>query len=222
MASLEQLADELERSYAELQERMADPSVYADRREAAELGRRLKELEPAVRAARDWRQASADLAEAQGRTWLLSADGRLVHATADGLELAWPESLRGGRIGLVSYAVDGTTVLLTPDGAPGPTLDGVPAFVSVDDGSGCVAPSSETIQDGSYTPLSRPLFMYPSAEAMSTAWLVANRSVPALPGATCSAVTSGSFDSPTSSACSRPPDPITSVRTGPDSTRTAA
>jgi peptide chain release factor 1 len=65
MASLEQLADELERSYAELQERMSHPSVYADRREAAELGRRLKELEPAVRAARDWRQASADLAEAK-------------------------------------------------------------------------------------------------------------------------------------------------------------
>ena len=42
-------------------------------------------------------------------------------------------------------------------------------LVSVDDGSGCVAPSSETIQDGSYTPLSRPLFMYPSAEAMSEA-----------------------------------------------------
>jgi phosphate transport system substrate-binding protein len=40
-------------------------------------------------------------------------------------------------------------------------------LVSVDDGSGCVAPSTETIQDGSYTPLSRPLFMYPSAEAMS-------------------------------------------------------
>ena len=59
------MADELERSYAELQERMSDPSVYADRREAAELGRRLKELEPAVRAARDWRQASADLAEAK-------------------------------------------------------------------------------------------------------------------------------------------------------------
>jgi phosphate transport system substrate-binding protein len=40
-------------------------------------------------------------------------------------------------------------------------------LVSVDDGSGCVAPSTETIQDGSYKPLSRPLFMYPSAEAMS-------------------------------------------------------
>ncbi len=38
-------------------------------------------------------------------------------------------------------------------------------LVSIDAGDGCVAPSAETIQDGSYTPLSRPLFMYPSAEA---------------------------------------------------------
>ncbi len=30
----------------------------------------------------------------------------------------------------------------------------------------CVKPSAETIQDGSYTPLSRPLFMYPSEEAL--------------------------------------------------------
>jgi phosphate transport system substrate-binding protein len=39
-------------------------------------------------------------------------------------------------------------------------------LVSVDSGDGCVAPSPETIQDGSYTPLSRPLFMYPSNEAV--------------------------------------------------------
>jgi len=40
-------------------------------------------------------------------------------------------------------------------------------LVGVDDGSGeCVKPSTETIQDGSYKPLSRPLFMYPSAKAM--------------------------------------------------------
>ena len=38
-------------------------------------------------------------------------------------------------------------------------------LVAVDDGNGCVAPSVETVQDGSYTPLSRPLFMYPSAGA---------------------------------------------------------
>jgi phosphate transport system substrate-binding protein len=30
----------------------------------------------------------------------------------------------------------------------------------------CVKPSAETIQDGSYTPLSRPLFMYPSDAAL--------------------------------------------------------
>jgi phosphate transport system substrate-binding protein len=39
--------------------------------------------------------------------------------------------------------------------------------VQVDSGSGCVAPSSETVQDGSYKPLSRPLFMYPSKEAIA-------------------------------------------------------
>ncbi len=32
--------------------------------------------------------------------------------------------------------------------------------VEVDGGSGCVAPTSDTVQDGSYTPLSRPLFVY--------------------------------------------------------------
>ena len=40
-------------------------------------------------------------------------------------------------------------------------------LVSVDGGDGCIAPSSETIQDGSYAPLSRPIFMYPSAEALT-------------------------------------------------------
>jgi phosphate transport system substrate-binding protein len=39
--------------------------------------------------------------------------------------------------------------------------------VQVDSGGGCVAPSSETVQDGSYKPLSRPLFMYPSKEAIA-------------------------------------------------------
>jgi phosphate transport system substrate-binding protein len=38
--------------------------------------------------------------------------------------------------------------------------------VSVDGGSGCVEPTSETIQSGEYEPLSRPIFMYPSAKAL--------------------------------------------------------
>jgi phosphate transport system substrate-binding protein len=39
--------------------------------------------------------------------------------------------------------------------------------LEVDGGQGCVAPSPETAQDGTYTPLSRPLFVYPSAEALA-------------------------------------------------------
>jgi phosphate transport system substrate-binding protein len=40
-------------------------------------------------------------------------------------------------------------------------------LVSVDAGDGCVAPSTETIQSGEYAPLARPLFMYPSAQAVT-------------------------------------------------------
>ncbi len=40
--------------------------------------------------------------------------------------------------------------------------------VSVDGGSGCVEPTSETIQSGEYKPLARPIFMYPSAKALET------------------------------------------------------
>ena len=39
--------------------------------------------------------------------------------------------------------------------------------VQVDGGEGCVTPTAETVQDGSYTPLSRPLFMYPSKESIA-------------------------------------------------------
>ncbi|MBA2506488.1 MAG: PstS family phosphate ABC transporter substrate-binding protein [Thermoleophilaceae bacterium] len=39
-------------------------------------------------------------------------------------------------------------------------------LIGVDDGDGCVKPSAETIQDGSYKPLARPIFMYPSAKAL--------------------------------------------------------
>jgi phosphate transport system substrate-binding protein len=39
-------------------------------------------------------------------------------------------------------------------------------LVGVDAGDGCVKPSLEVIQDGSYKPLSRPIFMYPSEQAI--------------------------------------------------------
>ncbi len=38
--------------------------------------------------------------------------------------------------------------------------------LEVDNGEGCVPPSVETAQGGSYAPLSRPLFIYPSEQAL--------------------------------------------------------
>jgi peptide chain release factor 1 len=61
MATIDALVEEVERSYAEAQERMADPSIYNDHREAAEVGRRVKELEAANKLAQEWREASSDL-----------------------------------------------------------------------------------------------------------------------------------------------------------------
>jgi peptide chain release factor 1 len=61
MSNLERLVSELERSYTETQERMSDPAVYNDRREAEEVGRRLKKLDGPYRLAQEWRQANADL-----------------------------------------------------------------------------------------------------------------------------------------------------------------
>jgi len=40
-------------------------------------------------------------------------------------------------------------------------------ILGVDGGDGCVVPSVETIADGSYKPLSRPLFMYPSTDTVA-------------------------------------------------------
>jgi len=62
--NIEPLLDELERSYHEAQERMSDPAVYNDHREAAGAGRKLKELEGPYKLGRRWREARADLDDA--------------------------------------------------------------------------------------------------------------------------------------------------------------
>jgi peptide chain release factor 1 len=62
---IEQLVEELERSYQEAQERMSDPAVYNDHREAAASGRRLKELEAPHRLAQEWRRVHEDLEAAR-------------------------------------------------------------------------------------------------------------------------------------------------------------
>jgi len=66
MAALDDLIAELERSYTETRDRMSDPAVYNDHREAAEVGRRLKQLEGPYNLAREWKQARADLEAARG------------------------------------------------------------------------------------------------------------------------------------------------------------
>jgi peptide chain release factor 1 len=58
---MEELVEELERSYREAQERMSDPAVYNDHREAATVGRRVKELEGPYRLAQRWRELRDDL-----------------------------------------------------------------------------------------------------------------------------------------------------------------
>ena len=64
MAGMEELIDELDRSYRETQERLSDPAVYNDHREAAEVGRKLKELEAPHKLAEEWRTTHDDLAAA--------------------------------------------------------------------------------------------------------------------------------------------------------------
>ena len=64
-ATLDNLVDEIERNFTETQERMSDPAVYNDRREAADAGRRLKELETPYKLAMEWRAVRDDLAAAR-------------------------------------------------------------------------------------------------------------------------------------------------------------
>jgi peptide chain release factor 1 len=63
--SFEQLIGEIERSYEEVRERLADPAVYNDHREAATVGRRLKELEGRYQLAQQWRETHDDLEAAK-------------------------------------------------------------------------------------------------------------------------------------------------------------
>jgi peptide chain release factor 1 len=76
VAGIEQLVEDLERSYADAQERMSDPAVYNDHKQAADAGRRLKELEGPYRLTQSWRQVRDDLEAAQ-------ADPELSELAAD-------------------------------------------------------------------------------------------------------------------------------------------
>jgi peptide chain release factor 1 len=94
VAGIEQLVEDLERSYAEAQERMSDPAVYNDRRQAADAGRRLKELEGPYRLAKEWRRVQEDLEAAQADPELaaLAPDPDEVARLEDELKLALVEA----------------------------------------------------------------------------------------------------------------------------------
>ena len=93
--AMQELVEEVERSYGETQERMSDPAVYNDHREAAEVGRRLKELEAAHKLAQQWREVSEDLDAARDdgdlRELIPELEERMT-ALEDELRLALVES----------------------------------------------------------------------------------------------------------------------------------
>ena len=66
MAQIDSLIDELDRSYADAQERMSDPAIFNDHHAAADAGRRLKELEGPHKLAQEWRSIAEDLEAARG------------------------------------------------------------------------------------------------------------------------------------------------------------
>ena len=71
------LVSDLERSYEETQTRMADPAVYNDHREAADVGRRLKELEQPYKLAQEWKSARDDLAAAHAACFSMALSAGL-------------------------------------------------------------------------------------------------------------------------------------------------
>ncbi len=85
MAALDDLIAELDRSFEEAQTRLSDPAVYNDHREAAGVGRRLKELEGPYKLAQQWKQAREDLEAARGDAELAEMVGD-YEAEVDRLE----------------------------------------------------------------------------------------------------------------------------------------
>jgi peptide chain release factor 1 len=81
-ADFDSLIDELEHQYLEVQQRMSDPSVYNDHREAAEVGRKLKELEGPYKRAQEWKAARDDLDAARNDADLKELVPELEERTA--------------------------------------------------------------------------------------------------------------------------------------------
>jgi peptide chain release factor 1 len=81
-ADFDNLIDELEHQYLEVQARMSDPSVYNDHREAADVGRKLKELEGPYKLTQEWKAAREDLIAARNDADLKELVPELEQRTA--------------------------------------------------------------------------------------------------------------------------------------------
>jgi len=69
---IEQLVEQIEARFADVQGQMADPEVMGDRRRFADVGRSFRALAPAARLAEEWRHAQSD---AEGAQELLEEGG---------------------------------------------------------------------------------------------------------------------------------------------------
>jgi peptide chain release factor 1 len=69
---IEQLVEQIEARFADVQRQMTDPEVISDRQRYAEAGRQFRALEPAAKLAEEWRRAVDDAAGAEE---LLAEDG---------------------------------------------------------------------------------------------------------------------------------------------------
>jgi peptide chain release factor 1 len=69
---IEQLVEQIEARWADLERQMGNPEVIGDRQRYAEVGRAYRELQPAARLAEEWRHATDDAA---GARELLAEDG---------------------------------------------------------------------------------------------------------------------------------------------------
>jgi phosphate transport system substrate-binding protein len=104
--------------------------------------------------------ALAGLAEERGQEDVLRVPGPNYTASANDNVIVEGVESGPGSLGFVGYAYFAEA---------GDQVKAVP----VDGGDGCIAPSPETISDGSY-PLSRPLFIYPNTDkALDNAALAA-------------------------------------------------
>ena len=78
---IEQLVEQIEARFAELEAQLSDPEVIGDRQRYADAGRAYAELEPAAKLAAEWRRAVDD--EAGARELLAEGDDQEVREMAE-------------------------------------------------------------------------------------------------------------------------------------------